>query len=319
MLGLWLENQKLELRQSLVEPLPKTGEALIRVCLAGICSTDLELLKGYYPYSGIPGHEFVGEVVNAPSETGWQGKRVVGEINIACGQCEMCRGGLDRHCEHRRTLGIHDWNGAFASFLVLPLANLHEVPGGISDQAAVFTEPLAAACEILQQVAISQEKTVLVIGAGRLGHLVAQVLQTTGCRLEVVARYPHQRRILTSRHIHTLSKASLGSKKYDIVIEATGSPSGLLLARQSIKPRGTIILKSTYKGEIQFNFSRLVVDEISLIGSRCGSFEPALELLARAQVDPVCLIEETYSLDQGLEAFSHAGRSGALKVLIQPG
>jgi threonine dehydrogenase-like Zn-dependent dehydrogenase len=317
--ALWLENQKLELRKDVPEPVPVTGEALIKVKLAGICSTDLELLGGYYPYCGILGHEFIGEVVSSPSDPSWIGKRVVGEINITCGECEMCKAGLSRHCEQRKTLGIHDWNGVFAHYVVLPLENLHEVPATVCDRAAVFTEPLAAACEILEQISIKQHDRVLIIGAGRLGQLAAQVLQLTGCKLNVVARYPIQQRLLAERNIDAIEESCLGSKKYDIVIEATGSPHGYLLARQTVRARGTIILKSTYKGETPVNLSGIVVDEINLVGSRCGPFEPALKLLAESQVDPTHLIEEIYSLEQGLEAFKRASRSSAMKILIQPG
>ncbi len=179
--ALWLENQKLELRADVPIPSPEEDEALIRVRLAGVCSTDLELVRGYYPFSGIPGHEFVGEVISAPRNSSWIGKRVVGEINIACGECETCKSGLTRHCEQRKTLGIHDWNGVFAEYLVLPLKNLHAVSDKIPDESAVFTEPLAAAYEILEQNQLNPDDKVLVIGAGRLGQLVAQVLQ--GSRL----------------------------------------------------------------------------------------------------------------------------------------
>ncbi len=317
--ALWLENQKLELRRDVVEPVPAPGEALVRVKLAGVCSTDLELLRGYYPFTGIPGHEFIGEVVDSPSDPAWLHKRVVGEINIACGECEMCLSGFPRHCEKRRTLGIHEWNGTFAEYLVLPLENLHEVPASLADQAAVFTEPLAAAYEILEQVQINPRDKVLVIGAGRLGQLVVQVLKSTGCNLEVVARHPRQQQLLAERGITLTSEAGLGSKKFDIVIEATGTPEGFQAARESIRPRGTIILKSTYKGEMQVNFSEMVVNEIQLVGSRCGPFKPALGLLAREIVDPLPLIDATYPLSQGQEAVEHAGRPGALKILIQVG
>jgi 2-desacetyl-2-hydroxyethyl bacteriochlorophyllide A dehydrogenase len=317
--ALWLEDQKLEYCKSLPEPNPSPGEALIKVNLAGICSTDLELVKGYYPFTGVPGHEFVGVVISSPSDDAWVGKRVVGEINIACGECRMCKTGLPRHCEHRRTLGIHDWDGAFARYLVLPLENLHEVPGNLSDDQAVFTEPTAAAYEILEQVPLQPQNSVLVIGAGRLGQLVAQVLQTTGCELEVVARHPKQKAVLADKNIRTTTEGDLANKKYDLVIEATGSPKGYQLAARYVRPRGTIVIKSTYKGNVEVNFSKIVVDEVNLVGSRCGPFEPALQLLAEGRVDPKLLIEAIYPLNQGVRAFSHSGQSGTLKVLIQAG
>ncbi len=318
MRALWLENQILKYKGDVPIPHPTDTEALIQVRLAGVCSTDLELVKGYYPFSGIPGHEFVGEVVEAPGAPSWVGKRVVGEINIACGECETCRSGLIRHCERRKTLGIHDWNGVFAEFLVLPLVNLHQVPDQVPDRSAVFTEPLAASCEILEQIQLTPEDRVLVIGAGRLGQLVAQVLQSTGCQLEVLARHRKPRELLAKRNIHVINDQDLGNIKYAVVVEATGSPDGFSLARQSIRPCGTIILKSTYTGNLELNFSALVVDEVTLIGSRCGPFEPALKLLAEGKVNPEPLIEAVYPLEQGQVAFVKAAMPGVLKVLLQP-
>jgi 2-desacetyl-2-hydroxyethyl bacteriochlorophyllide A dehydrogenase len=318
MRALWLEDQRLIFRSDLPIPVPAMDQALVRVHLAGICSTDLELKRGYYSYRGIPGHEFVGEVVSSPGQGAWEGQRVVGEINIACGACSMCKAGLPRHCEQRKTMGIHDWNGGFAEYLVLPQANLHHVPASLADELAVFTEPLAAAFEILEQVAIKPQDRVLVVGAGKLGQLLAQVLQTTGCELEVVARHEKQQQLLADRKVRTVIEADLGSKKYDVVVEATGSPTGFEFARQSVRQRGTLILKSTYRGDMQVNFSDIVVNELCLIGSRCGPFDPALRLLAQARVDPKPLIEAVYSLSQGVMAFTQAGQPGSLKVLIQP-
>jgi 2-desacetyl-2-hydroxyethyl bacteriochlorophyllide A dehydrogenase len=318
MRGLWLENLRLAMNDDLPVPVPLEGEALIRVRLAGVCSTDLELLRGYYPFTGIPGHEFVGEVISSPSDASWVGKRVVGEINISCGNCAMCRSGLLRHCERRRTLGIHDWNGVFAEYLVLPLANLHVVPSNIPDKAAVFTEPLAAAFEILEQTHLEPSDRVLVIGAGRLGQLVAQVLQLTGCKLDVFVRRSKPRLLLSQRGIHTIDENEWAGKKYDVVVEATGSPDGFSLALKSTHARGRIILKSTYKGDLQANFSAVVVDEVTLIGSRCGPFEPALKLLTDGQVDPLPLIEAVYPLERGLVAIEQAALPGILKILIQP-
>jgi threonine dehydrogenase-like Zn-dependent dehydrogenase len=319
MQSLWLENQKLEFKADVPIPIPAEDEALIRVRLAGLCSTDLELVRGYYPFTGIPGHEFVGEVVSSPKDSSWVGKRVVGEINITCGICETCKSGLPRHCERRKKLGIHDWNGVFAEYVVLPLTNLHTVSDQIPDDIAVFTEPIAAAYEIIEQNPLNPEDRVLIIGAGRFGQLVAQVLRGTGCKLEVMARHPKQRELLKNQNIRTLIEQNLGDKKYDVIIEATGTPDGFLWARKSVRPRGKIILKSTYLGDIQVNFSGIVVDEISIIGSRCGPFEPALQLLEVNRVDPRPLIEAIYSLEQGTIAFEHAAKPGALKVIIQPG
>jgi 2-desacetyl-2-hydroxyethyl bacteriochlorophyllide A dehydrogenase len=318
MQSLWLEKQILIFRDNEPIPVPEKGQALIRVLLAGICSTDLELVRGYYPFSGIPGHEFVGEVVASPEDPMWIGKRVVGEINIACGLCETCKLGIPRHCEHRKTLGIHDWNGAFAEYLVLPLTNLHHVPDHVSNEMAVFTEPLAAAHEILEQITLQNKDRVLIIGAGRLGLLAAMVIQQTSCELNVVTRHQKQHMLLKKQHIQAISEQSLGSRKYDVVVEATGSVDGFVQACKSIRPRGTIILKSTYKGNVEVNFSQIVVDEVTLIGSRCGSFEPALGILAAGKVDPCFLIEAIYPLEQGIKAFGQATKPGVLKVLIQP-
>ncbi len=318
MRALWLQDQQLSYRTDVPKAEPAANQALIRVHLAGICSTDLELVRGYYPFTGIPGHEFVGEVVSSPSDATWLGRRVVGEINIACGTCQTCLSGLPRHCEQRRTLGIHEWDGAFAEHLVLPLFNLHEVPAILPDQAAVFTEPAAAACEILEQVSLSSKDRVLVIGAGRLGQLVAQVLSITGCQMAVVARHKKQQDLLAEHDIQVISTSDISTHRYDVVVEATGSPQGFTLARQAVRPRGVIVLKSTYKGEVQADFSSLVVDEVTLVGSRCGPFEPALRWMADGKIDPLPLIDSNFQLEKGLEAFEHAAQPGVLKVLLSP-
>ncbi len=318
MRALWLENQNLAFNHDIPMPVPGKDEALVRVSLAGVCSTDLELLRGYYPFTGIPGHEFVGEVVGAPSDPAWVGKRVVGEINIACGDCRMCTSGLPRHCENRRTLGIHDWNGVFAEYLVLPLINLHEVPASIPDNTAVFTEPLAAAFEIQEQIHLDPRDDVMVVGAGRLGQLVAQVLQGTGCKLVVLVRHDKSAVLLAKRNIRTITEQELGGKKYDVIVEATGSADGFSLASKLVRPRGRIVLKSTYKGDVKVNFSAVVVDEVTLVGSRCGPFEPALKLLEQGLVDPLPLVEAVYPLEQGELALKQAALPGVLKILIKP-
>jgi len=318
MRAVWLENCKLSCVENAADPLPGEGEALIRVLIAGICSTDLELVRGYYPYTGIPGHEFVGEVMSAPDNPAWVGRRVVGEINISCWNCEQCRSGRTRHCENRKTLGIHDWNGVLAEFIVLPISNLHSVPEQVTNEEAVFTEPLAAAFEILEQINVQPEDRVLVIGAGRLGQLVASVLKRTGCELDVIVRHQKQRDILARQNIHAVPASERITRKYDIIVEATGSVDGFKLASEMIRPRGRIILKSTYKGKLEVNFSKIVVDEVTLTGSRCGPFEPALAMLADRGVMTSELIEAIYSLEEGIRAFQHAGEPGVLKVLIKP-
>ncbi len=315
MQALWLENNHIDLRDVPTPAHP--AEALIKVRRAGICGTDLELVRGYYPYTGIPGHEFVGEVVESP-DPAWVGARVVGEINAVCGQCEQCRQGRPSHCESRSVLGIINRHGVFAEYVRLPLANLHRVPDSVSDEAAVFTEPLAAALEIQQQIQIHPSDRVLLVGAGRLGQLIAQTLDLTGCDLRVVARHPLQKTLLAARGIRMIDETDIQPWRWDVVVEATGSPSGFDLARKAVRPRGTFVLKSTYKGEMTLNLSPIVVDEINIIGSRCGPFEPALRLLEKKLVDPMVLVSAEFALSDALAAFESAAASGMLKVLLRP-
>lgn len=313
--ALWLEDNRISLRD-----IPQPGnpnEALIRIRKAGICSTDLELVKGYYPYTGVIGHEFVGEVIDA-QDASWIGQRVVGEINAVCHECEQCLHGRSSHCENRTVLGIVNRNGTFAECTQLPIANLHRVPDSVPDEMAVFTEPLAAALEIQTQIQIKPGERVLLVGAGRLGQLIAQTLALTGCDLRVVARHAHQQNLLKGRGIRIISEAEIQPWRWDIVVEATGSPSGFSLARRAIRPRGTMVLKSTYKGEMSVNFSSIVVDEIKLLGSRCGPFEPALRLMESRQVDPTVLIANEFRLGEALKAFERAAETGVLKVLVEP-
>jgi threonine dehydrogenase-like Zn-dependent dehydrogenase len=314
MKALWLENNQISLRD-ILQP-DKPDEALIKVRRAGICSTDLELVKGYYPYTGVLGHEFVGEVVSAP-DPAWMGQRVVGEINVACGKCEACLNGRSTHCEVRSVLGIANRDGVLAEYTTLPLENLHRVPDSVSDEMAVFTEPLAAALEIQEQIQIKPTDRVLLVGAGRLGQLVAQTLALTGCDLHVLVRHLHQKDMLGARGIRTITEVEIQPRKWDIVVEATGSPAGFNIARKAIRPRGTLVMKSTYAGEMSVNFSSLVVDEITVVGSRCGPFAPALRLLERREVDPTVLISAQYKLGEVLKAFEHAAQPGVLKVLIE--
>ncbi len=318
MRGLWLENNQINLRDDLAIP-SNFDEALIKVRLAGICGTDLEMVKGYYPFTGVPGHEFVGEVVAVPAgaSQGWVGRRVVGEINAVCGSCEQCRDGRPTHCEQRSVLGILNRGGVFAEYVSLPLENLQLVPEAVSDDAAVFAEPLAAALEIQQQVQIRPNDRVLVIGAGRLGQLIAQSLALTGCGLGVVARHEAQQHLLASRGIRILAEAEVQTWRWDVVVEATGAISGLALAKRALRPRGTLVLKSTYKGEVSLNLSPFVVDEVTVVGSRCGPFAPALRLLELGLVDTRPLISARFELKDGLAAFAEAARLGMMKVLVQ--
>jgi threonine dehydrogenase-like Zn-dependent dehydrogenase len=293
MRALWLENQELRLRDDVSLP-SRDGEAVVRVLLAGICNTDIELTRGYYPFTGIPGHEFVGVV---------DGKRVVGEINAACGECQACRAGRRTHCERRSVLGIVNRNGAFAEFLNLPRENLHAVPDNVSDEEALFTEPLAAALEIQEQVPVTADDRVLVVGHGKLGRLIAQTLALTGCRLTIWDR---------------AAARSGAPATFDIVVECSGNPEAFPIARNAVRPRGTLVMKSTYAGNLTLNMSSIVVDEITIVGSRCGPFAPALRLLAAKKIDVRPLIEATYPLDDALAAFAHAQRPGTLKCIIRP-
>ena len=318
MLALWLENNSISIRDDLPIPEPTPGEALVKVHLSGICATDLEMVTGYYPFKGVLGHVFVGEVVKAPQNYDWIGKRVVGEINIVCSECDACRARRSHHCANRSVLGIKEKNGSFAEYLTLPLKNIHPVPDNVPNEAAVFTEPMAAALEIQEQVQIHPLDRVLVVGAGRLGQLIARTLSLTGCDLNVVTRHPQQRELLQRFNISTVRENEVEPDKWDTVVEATGSASGFNLARLAVRPLGTIVLKSTYKGEVQVNFSALVVDEISIVGSRCGSFPPALRLLESGKVDPTFLISGRFPLSDALTAFERAAQPAVFKVLLDP-
>jgi len=314
MRALWLENQQLVLREDVPMPSPPPGEALVRVLTAGICNTDVELTRGYYPYAGIPGHEFVGLVEEGPDAL--RGRRVVGEINAVCGHCEACTSGRPTHCENRNVLGIIGRNGTFAEYLTLPAANLHVVPDNLSTERAVFAEPLAAALEIQEQIEVRESDRVLVIGDGKLAQLVARSLALTGCRLTGTGHHREKLDLLERLGIRTMSADAVPLRSFDITVECSGASSGFALARTAVRPRGTMVMKSTYAGDLTVNASSLVVDEITLIGSRCGPFEPALQLLAEQKIDPTDLIHARYPLRDALAAFEHAQRAGVLKVLV---
>jgi len=314
----WVEDGEVRVRDDVAMPAPTAGEAAIAVRLAGLCGTDLELVRGYAAFSGVPGHEFVGTVIDAPGAMQWVGRRVVGEINVRCGECRECRAGRGNHCGKRRVLGIRRLSGALAERVILPVENLHAVPDGVSDEAAVFAEPLAAALAIQAQVGIGAGDRVLIVGAGRLGQLIARSLQSTGCELHVVTRHARPRELLAACGIAGIAEDDVEYASYDVTIEASGAESGLALARWALRPRGTLVLKSTFAGETSVNLSTIVVDEITVVGSRCGPFAPALRALANGRVDVTSLISARHRLADGLRGFEAAGRRDTLKVLLEP-
>lgn len=308
---------ELRLDQNRPIPDPSARQVRLRTLLAGICNTDLEVVRGYAGFHGVLGHEFVALVEQA-GDASLVGRRVVGEINIACGTCATCRAGRLSHCSRRTVLGIRGHDGALADYFCLPVRNLHPVPNQVPDEAAVFAEPLAAACRILEQVRLQPGDRAIVLGDGKLGLLVAQVLALSGCDLLVVGRHEENLAILSARGIATrLGHQGLAAGA-DLVVECTGQAEGFQIARQLVRPGGTLVLKSTYHGAIEADLSQVVVDEVRLVGSRCGPFPAALRLLARGLVDVAPLVEAVYPLDEALVALEHAGRRGALKVLVRP-
>lgn len=318
MKALWLSEKQLSLRVDMSLPTLESDEVLIRVLLAGICSTDLEMVRGYYPFTGVPGHEFVGVVVDANGHAEFEGKRVIGDINIACGICERCLNLQPHHCLDRRTLGIYNYNGVFAEYVKLPARNLFLVPDEVSDIQASFSEPVAAALRILDQVHITPSHSVIVVGAGRLGLLIAQVLKNTGCDLTVVVRRPEIAASLERLQINSVYPDQLKPGQVDIVVEATGSPAGFEYSRSLLKAGGTLVMKSTFAEDVRVNLSKLVVDEISFVGSRCGNMASGLRALECGLVQIDELVDSVYPLEQGKQAFSRASQAGVLKVLLKP-
>ncbi|NOZ21183.1 MAG: alcohol dehydrogenase catalytic domain-containing protein [Planctomycetes bacterium] len=296
-------------------PARKSGEALVRVTLAGICNTDIEIAKGYMEFEGVLGHEFVGVVEEADTAE-LIGKRVVGEINCACGACETCANGLSRHCPHRTVLGIHGRDGAFADYLALPQANLHAVPDDLADEEAVFVEPLAAAFEILEQVSVSSSDRVAVLGDGKLGLLAAQVVAGAGCDPLLLGKHVSKLRIVYERGGRTAFLKCNTKQDLDIVVDCTGAAAGFNLACDLARPRGTVVLKSTVAGDAQLNLAQVVIDELTIVGSRCGPFRPALEALRKKEVAVKPLITAQYPFAEALEAFERAAVPGTLKILL---
>jgi threonine dehydrogenase-like Zn-dependent dehydrogenase len=314
MLAVHLENGAVFVKTA-SQPKPKPGRALIRMRVAGICNTDLELLRGYYGFRGIPGHEFVGEVVECAGAPEWVGRRVVGEINLACGDCDWCAGGMGRHCPRRTVLGIVKHPGAFAEYLTLPVENLHAVPKGLADEEAVFTEPVAAACEILEQVRMPRGSEVAVLGDGKLGLLIGQVLLAKGMAVHQFGRHAEKLKIVRDRG------AMIGGKppraRFAYVVDATGSAAALEQAVTMCRPRGTVVMKSTVHERVGMDMASVIVPEITLVGSRCGRFEPALALLAGKKIDVLGMIAGGESLRDAARAFGRAQEKGTLKILLR--
>src|ERR1700676_123204 len=333
MLAFTVKNKKLVAQK---KPLPRLRPrwALMRVLLAGICNTDVEILRGYHTFRGVPGHEFVGEVaavngIFAKEKTKWLGKRVTGEINVPCSAynyrpvCGFCRRGLKTHCARRTVLGILNHDGAFAEYLALPLENLHRIPDSISDAQAVFVEPLAAACEILDQVNVRKFHEAAVLGDGKLAQLIARVLRTALPRVVMYGK--HEKKLALAQRAGIATKKVRGDKtdlariieRYRLLVEATGSPSGLALAQQLTEPRGTIVLKSTFHGAAPVETWPIVVKELTVVGSRCGPFATAIALLRAGKVDPTPLITRTFPLREAQRAIEFAQQPGVMKILLQ--
>jgi threonine dehydrogenase-like Zn-dependent dehydrogenase len=295
-------------------------EALVRVTLSGICNTDVEIVRGYAGFAGTLGHEFVGVVESAPEAQELVGRRVVGEINAGCGRCRLCIAGDSRHCPERTVLGIVGRDGAHAEYLQLPVVNLLPVPDEVPDEQAVFAEPLAAAWGITERVALSAETRVTVIGDGKLGLLCAQALKLTGATVVLVGKHREKLRIAEGRGVETMmvEDAAGSAREFDVAIEASGGEQGFALALALLRPRGVLVLKSTFHGQTMMDSARIVVDEISVVGSRCGRLGPALALLKQNAVDVESMISEEYSLADGTRALQRATGKGILKVLLRP-
>jgi threonine dehydrogenase-like Zn-dependent dehydrogenase len=298
------------------------GEALVRVLVSGICNTDLEIARGYAGFEGTLGHEFVGVVERAPGAEELEGRRVVGEINAGCGRCELCAAGDPRHCRERTVLGIVGRDGAHAEFLQLPSANLLPVPEGVPDERAVFAEPLAAACGILERVPVGPKDNVAVVGDGKLGLLCAQALKVlTGARVVLAGRHASKLAVAAGRGVETVPAGELPpdfGRSFDVAVEASGSPGGLRTALDLLRPRGTLVLKSTFHGATELDAAPVVVDELSIVGSRCGRFGPALDLLARDAVEVASMIHDEFPLADAARAMQRAAEPGVLKVLLRP-
>jgi len=293
---------KLRYREDIEKPRPESKESLIKILYAAICNTDKEIVKGYKSFTGVLGHEFVG-IVEESDDKDLIGKRVVGEINIGCGQCDFCKKGFRNHCSNRKTLGMADKDGAFAEYITLPNENIHIVPESVSHIEAVFTEPLAAALEITEKYHIKPTHKVAIIGDGKLAQMVVQIVSLTACDLTVLGKHPEKLRLLESKAKIVLLQDAKFKNDFDVVIDCTGNDQGIKIAKEIVKVMGTIILKSTYNSDVTLNPTSWVVDEINILGTRCGPFDAALRLLERKLVTVEGLVKETYKLKDFERAF----------------
>ncbi|MCB9423338.1 MAG: alcohol dehydrogenase catalytic domain-containing protein [Ardenticatenaceae bacterium] len=319
--AIYLENGQLFVRSDYEKPQLQPGLARLAVSLAGICSTDLEIVKGYVPgFQGVLGHEFVAvvEAVGSPADADWIGRRVVGTMNIGCGECATCLSTGPEHCLARRALGVHNWDGVFADYALLPVANLLPVPDNVPDEAAVFTEPLAAALRIREQVRVRPSVRTAVVGPGRLGLLVGLMLALDGTHVTMLGRRESSLALPARLGFTTGLVDGFDDNSFDFVVEVTGNDAGFSHALRLVRSLGTLVLKSTFAGQSTLDLTKLVVAEITVIGSRCGPFAPALRLLAQDAVPVRALIDGEYPLSQGLAAFEHAARSGVRKILLRP-
>ncbi len=310
-------DNELKLVKDYKNPIPKAGEALIKTKMVGICNTDYEITLGYMGYKGVIGHEFVGVVENCDDKS-LIGKRVVGDINCGCGECDWCKKDLHRHCPNRQTLGIWQKDGCFSDYFTLPVKNLLEVPNNVPDEQAVFVEPLAAALEILEQIHIQPIQKVLVLGDGKLGIITALALNASGLDITLVGKHKEKLDIAKAQGVKTCLLSDLNVKKeWDVVVEATGSITGFETSIALVKPRGTLVLKSTIVASKEFNFSSLVVDEVTIVGSRCGRFKPALRMLEQGRIDLRPLISEIYDVENVIDAFEANKRKDTVKILVK--
>lgn len=296
------------------------GEALVRVTMSGICNTDIEIVRGYAGFEGTIGHEFVGVVEDSSTQPELVGKRVIGEINAGCGKCDKCLGGDPRHCLTRTVLGIHGREGCHAEYISLPPENLLAVPDSIPDEEAVFAEPLAAAYGITEQVDVSADTKLAVIGDGKLGLLCAMALFLKTQNVTLIGRHPEKMKIAGALGVKTMTANEVTSDmngSFDVVVEASGNESGFASAADLARPRGKIVLKSTFAGSPKWEAAKIVVNEITVVGSRCGRFSPAIHLLERGEISVKRMIEKIYPLDDGVGAMEHAGRKGAMKILLK--